>query len=152
MSEHFKLKAAVMAIVFREGLDSKEILLQKRQNTGFRDGYWDFASSGHLEEGESLTQAMTRELKEEIGIDVKEDKLGFCHLTHLTETEIDINYINCYFIVNEYQGEPQIMEPHKCSDLEWFNLDSLPDTMIPSRRRVLEQVLNKSYYSEDGFK
>lgn len=50
---------------------AKEILLALRKNTGYRDGKYELPG-GHVEEGEDLMQAMVREAKEELMIEVKE--------------------------------------------------------------------------------
>ena len=54
MAEHYRSLVAVMLILEREADGRRELLLQRRQNTGYADGLWDVAVSGHLEEGESL--------------------------------------------------------------------------------------------------
>ncbi len=41
-------------VIFRRG---DEVLLQLRQNTGYRDGYWATAAAGHVEEDESVFAA-----------------------------------------------------------------------------------------------
>ncbi|MGH7241490.1 MAG: NUDIX domain-containing protein, partial [Candidatus Saccharimonadales bacterium] len=43
-SERFQTHVAVFVIIRN---DAGEILLQKRQNTSYLDGYWDFPS-GHV--------------------------------------------------------------------------------------------------------
>jgi len=42
--------------------------LEKRASTGYMDGMWDFAISGHVDENETAAQAVIRASKEEIGI------------------------------------------------------------------------------------
>jgi len=42
--------------------------LEKRASTGYMDGMWDFAISGHVDENETETLAVIRASKEEIGI------------------------------------------------------------------------------------
>ena len=40
------------------------------------------------------------------------------------------------------------MEPEKSSELEWFDLDNLPEQMIEIRKRALENARNSVFYSE----
>jgi 8-oxo-dGTP diphosphatase len=61
----------IAAIIFEN--DKKEILLYLRDNNPdipFPD-YWDLIG-GHLEEGETPEEALVREVKEELDIDLKE--------------------------------------------------------------------------------
>lgn len=52
-----------MLILVRGG----EVLPAERQGTGYADGRWN-VTSGHLEQGETIAQAVIREAREEIGI------------------------------------------------------------------------------------
>ena len=45
MKEHYRTLSAVMLMLMRENNGVKEILLQKRKNTGYMDGYYDCAAS-----------------------------------------------------------------------------------------------------------
>ena len=45
MKEHYRTLSAVMLMLIRENNGVEEILLQKRKNTGYMDGYYDCAAS-----------------------------------------------------------------------------------------------------------
>lgn len=45
MSERFKTLSAAMLLLSRTSGKEEEILLQKRKNTSYMDGYWDFSHS-----------------------------------------------------------------------------------------------------------
>ena len=64
--EHYRSYSAVFPILLREGANGQEVLLHLRQNTGYMDGCWDFAGSGHVDENETARQAVTRECLEEL--------------------------------------------------------------------------------------
>lgn len=51
--------------------EKQEILIERRVNKGLTPGKLDLCS-GHLDNGEVPTQAMLRELKEELGINIEE--------------------------------------------------------------------------------
>lgn len=46
-----------------------QLLLLLRKNTHYCDGMWGFMA-GHVEDGESATEGMIREAREEIGIEL----------------------------------------------------------------------------------
>lgn len=67
MNDKAKVIAAVSAVVLD---DKNRVLLQKRSDVGV----WGLPS-GHIESGESVTQALIREMYEEAGVTVKIKKL-----------------------------------------------------------------------------
>ncbi len=68
MKKRFQIKCAVVLILTKIEEEQEYVLLQKRQNTGILDGKYDISCCGHLEEKETLKEAVIREAKEEIGI------------------------------------------------------------------------------------
>ncbi|WP_245544781.1 NUDIX domain-containing protein [Mobilicoccus pelagius] len=49
-------------------LRGDEVLLQRRQNTGYMDSHWVAGAAGHIEPGETARHAAVREALEEIGV------------------------------------------------------------------------------------
>ena len=146
MKERYQSKIAVFLVLTRETKDGTEILLQRRYNTGFMDGMYDMASSGHVEKGETLSQAVVRESREEIGIELDEHDLELLVLLHPYYDD----YLNVFFKTKKYSGMPQIMESNKCDDLRWFNINDLPDNTIPRIRNVIE-CIKKDIMYDDGY-
>jgi len=120
-------------------------LLHRRQNTGYQNGKWDIAGGGHVEDGETAKTACARECEEELGIGVKTEDLTFIHLSHRFSNR---PYYDIYFLVDKYDGEPFIAEPYKCSEMNWFDINSLPPDIIACRKAVINEWINKRYYSE----
>jgi 8-oxo-dGTP diphosphatase len=68
---------AVYLLLEKEG----KILVACRANTGYLDGHYQ-VPAGHVEESELPTEALIREAKEEIGIDLKPNDLEFVHVSY----------------------------------------------------------------------
>lgn len=146
---HYENPSAVYALMFDE--TKEHILVHKRMNTGKRDGYYDVAASGHVDANEAMTTALVRELREEIGVEVKEIDLTFAVMMHQRYESANLTYYNGYFVVNKYQGEPTVREPHKSAGLKWVPIDNLPDNFIPDRKLALESYLKGIPYIENGW-
>ena len=71
MSERYCCKLVTDLMLTRRNKESGEIeiLLTLRKNTGYRDGEYELPG-GHVEAGEDLMQAMVREAREELLIDI----------------------------------------------------------------------------------
>jgi 8-oxo-dGTP pyrophosphatase MutT (NUDIX family) len=135
--ERYRTLSAVFPVILREQDGKTQVLLARRQNTGYMDGLWDCAGSGHVDEGETASQAVIRECKEELGIEVDPTGVTFAHLCHRLGLNGARTYYDLYFHVKKYTGTLRIAEPDKCSDLQWFDLLSLPADTIVLRREAL---------------
>jgi len=127
--ERLSFKAAVFMIVRDE---QGRVLLQRRAGTEFMNGYYDFPS-GHVDAGESFTEAAVRELVEETGLTAEEEDL---EVLHLNQNYLDTPYINIVFAVKKWGGSPRIMEHDKCDDQRFFAVDSLPEKCTLAVRYV----------------
>jgi mutator protein MutT len=117
------------------------VLLGKRVNTGWMDGFWHIPGGG-LEENESLSHAVAREAKEELAVDVDPSKLKLVHVQHLNKKTLGF-----YFLAHEWKGEPKNNEPDQCSEIGWYAIDALPHDMSPFARNVVESFKAESNYS-----
>lgn len=150
MEKHYKTLSAIFPIILnkKDGDDSVQVLLHRRKNTGYQDGKWDIAASGHVDQGETAKMAVVRECAEELGIDVQSADLSFVHLSHRVSNSGGKTYYDIYFVVNKYNGIPKIMEPDKSSELKWFKISELPNEIIDVRKVVLDYYRDKIQYSE----
>jgi len=142
--ERFKIIPSVYLILIKDD----KILLSRRYNTGFRDGEYSFPA-GHLEGNETFREALVREIEEEIGLKLNLKDLMLVHVMDRKEPKEE--RVDFFFISKKWGGEPKIMEPHKCDDLNWFSLTNLPDNVIPYIRQVINCVLTNKFYSEFGW-
>ncbi len=122
-----------------------KILLHLRKNTGYCDGMWGLVA-GHVEDGESATEGMIREAREEIGIDIH--LMQVVHIMHRKTNRLNIDV---FFDCQTWQGEIQNREPEKCEQLEFFPLSSLPSNIIDYNAMALRHILEGRFYSEHGF-
>ena len=68
--------------LFRKATDGIEVLFQRRSDKVDRfAGKWDIAAGGHINYGESVLDAAMREAREEIGAEIKKDKLELAVIT-----------------------------------------------------------------------
>jgi mutator protein MutT len=112
--------------VYLIGTRGDTVLLGKRQNTGHMDGCWSLIA-GHVDEGESSTRAMIRELQEECGVRIEPNELSLIGSMHHKSPPYD--YINYIFHVDLMNHEPQNVEQHKCESLAFHSVTSLPTPM-----------------------
>lgn len=137
--ERLKLIPAVYLFLVRDG----KVLLSRRFNTGYSDGNYS-TPAGHIEPGETLAECLVREAKEEVGIDIKPARLSLVHVLHREKD----GYMDFFFESSDWEGEARILEPDKCDDLAWFELDKLPGNIAPEVEQALDSYKKKSPYSE----
>lgn len=149
MKERYKVRCAVFLILTKIENNKEYILLQRRYNTGLLDGQYDVSTSGHLEKKETLKEAMIRETKEELGIDINREDLKYVSTMHANFS--DAEYLLVTFATNKYTKTPTIMEKDKCDELKWVDINNLPDNIIETRKIMINNYLNNNIYSEYGF-
>ena len=122
-----------------------EILLLKRQNTWYEDwNYW--LPSWHMDGNETPREAMKREAKEEIGIDLETDNLELVTMMYRKKT--DDERFDFFFVVDKRKWNITNNEPNKCDDLNFFPLDKLPNNTIWYIKKSIHNRKNWIIYDE----
>jgi mutator protein MutT len=146
MGKHLPTNILASYLVLRR--DGK-VLLARRSNTGYWDGSYSLPA-GHVEPGESFTQALVREVGEEIGIQVSSEQARVAHVLHRKSEDGD-ERVDMFYAVEKWEGEIKNLEPKKCDDLSWFLMTELPENTIPYIQQVLKNIQSGVIYSESGW-
>jgi 8-oxo-dGTP pyrophosphatase MutT (NUDIX family) len=139
-------KALVYSAVYGIIRDGDKILLVRRYNTGYKDGFFTFPA-GHVDQGELPHESMLREIVEEIGIRCEAGSLIPVHAMYRI-SDSGRTYVDYFFEISKYGGSPENKEPHKCDKIEWFEMDNIPDNTLPHVKTVLGLLKNNVYLSE----
>ncbi|MEZ9720166.1 8-oxo-dGTP diphosphatase MutT [Vibrio splendidus] len=124
----------VAGIIFNQ--DKSQVFITKRPDDKHKGGFWEFPG-GKVEAGETIEQAMARELDEEIGIKVTEQSL-FEHLEFdYTDKSLKFDFI----LVTDFEQQPYGKEGQQG---EWVDLKSLnqyafPEANLPILERVIKE-------------
>ena len=139
-NNRFSVYAATYLVLIKD----KKILLLRRFNTGWEDGKYTLIS-GHIDGNETISQAMSREAFEETGIKINPEDLEVIHIMHRKSTT---EYIDFFLVPSRWEGIPEIKEKDKADDIQWFNINSLPDNLLPNVSFVLSQINSGKTFSE----
>lgn len=133
------LVAAAYVVLRRLGPDGDEVLLQRREGTGYMDGRWAVLA-GHVDPGESVHEAAVREALEESGVRVDAAALRPVTALHRFERRGPAveQRLDAFFEVTAWDGEPALREADKASAMGWFPLRRLPEPVVPHERMVLD--------------
>jgi 8-oxo-dGTP pyrophosphatase MutT (NUDIX family) len=110
-----------------------KILLLRRFNAQWENGKYS-TIAGHLDGHESVIDAAVREAKEEAGITIEPKDLEVVHVMHRRYNPKSKSYrefVLFFLTVKKWKGEPAITEPDKSDDMRWFDIDKLPDNLVP---------------------
>ena len=97
-----------------------QFLLTSRPPGKVYEGYWEFPG-GKLEAGETVAQALSRELHEELGLQIGAVQLWHQQLVDYPHALVRLNFCK----VHEWQGELEMREGQK------FAWQSLPVQVVP---------------------
>lgn len=133
-----------VAIIQRKKQDNSiEYFLTKRPEDVHQGGKWEFPG-GKVEADETVTQALARELKEEVAIEVLTCQ-PFMQIDHLykgttTSKRVHLNI----FIVDNFLGEPCAQEGQ---GEVWCSLAQLVELDFPeANQAIIEKLLEKTQH------
>lgn len=117
-------------------LKNNQLLLGRRRGA-HGSGDWSFPG-GHLEYRENVLECARRELLEETGLQAITLKEG-PWVNNVIDG--DKHYITLFVFVTGYEGEVQLLEPHKCEGWQWFKANELPWPLFPPVASLIEKGL-----------
>jgi ADP-ribose pyrophosphatase YjhB (NUDIX family) len=121
-----EMRSGTNAIIFN---DEGELLLERRSDNGF----WGLPG-GAMEIGESLEQAVKREVAEETGLDVTVGRLIGVYSdpryhTIMSYSDGDlVHFVTVVFECRRRGGELRMSE--ESTDLGYFDVEALPDNVM----------------------
>ncbi len=121
----------VAAVIFKGG----KILLGEDLTKGVNPVYG--VPGGHWESGESLSDAIKREVLEEAGIEIQ--NLQLISVYEFFRQDKNKSYVTIGFQANYKSGELKDESRHTRKNWEWFDLNSLPTNLFPPDKVLIER-------------
>jgi len=114
---------------------SNQILIAKRPNKKHLSGLWEFPG-GKIEKGESPENALIREVKEELNININNKCIA-----PLTFSEFDykkFHLLLLLYVCRRWEGEPMSMEKN---EIKWVKANTLRQYRMPPADDSLIYIL-----------
>ena len=117
-------------------IDKKgNILLQKRSaNKKMWPNMWDVKVGGHVDSNEFGRQALIRETKEELGIEINDDDIKYLICSTSVNKNgniIDKHYNECYLITKDIDIEKINLQKEEVAEVKFF-----------TKKEILERISN----------
>jgi len=133
-SDRSLVQVAVGVLVRADGA----FLLTSRPEGKAYAGYWEFPG-GKLEVGETIEEALRRELQEEIGITIQSCELWRTERIDYPHALVQLNFCK----VTQWAGELQMLESQSCT---WQQLPVLVTPVLPGTVPVLQWFAQERSY------
>ncbi|WP_294184351.1 HAD-IIA family hydrolase [uncultured Clostridium sp.] len=133
------VKAGVAGVIFDK---SRKVLLMRRVDNGL----WGIPS-GHVEPGETVEEAIVREIREETGLKVKINRLIGIYSDPISQVfsypdgKIDHFITTCFEC--ETVGGKLIKRGEETLDVNYFDLSHLPKNLLPMHPTWLRDAIHK---------
>lgn len=121
--------------IIRRRAGRMQVLLQKRSH--HKDSYpdqWDISSAGHIPAGESWGESAVRELREELGISIPENRLTDIGCRRIDRDDIfhgepfcDRQISKIFLLPLDLEEGSFVPQKEELSEVRWYDLDSAID-------------------------
>ena len=132
-----EIRVGTSAAIFNE---SGQVLLERRSDNG-----WWGVPGGAVDIGESVEQAIVREVFEETGLHVRVKRLVGVYsdpMNHTIARYPDgsvVHNVTSFFECERLSG--QIRMSAESTDLRYFSVDALPEDFLPGHRVRIQDAL-----------
>jgi 8-oxo-dGTP diphosphatase len=118
------------AIIYKDD----KILIAQRKENDTHSLQWEFPG-GKVEEGESPSESIIREIKEELDIHISPDNVFDVVYHKYEKRNIILIVYNCTYL----SGEPRAIE---CNDFKWIDIKSMQDFEFTAADTHIVKKLN----------
>lgn len=127
----------VAAAIICDCLEDKKSILAVARGSGEFQGWWEFPG-GKIEEGETAEQAVVREIKEELSVDIQLGEL--LSIIEYDYPEFKL-IMHCFWA--EILGEQNIVL-NDAQESKWLNKENLKDLKwLPADIALLDKIEEK---------
>ena len=120
------------AIIRKNG----KILIAQRKADSFLAHHWEFPG-GKIEKGETLEDCLVREVREELGIEIRPVQLLQKKEYIYPEKTVLLDFYLCDWV----SGEPQKLD---CQDFAWVQTDDFKEFQFPKGdEEILKELCQK---------
>jgi 8-oxo-dGTP diphosphatase len=129
--------------------DGSVLLARRNAHRSTYPGLWSF-SGGHVEPGETLIEALVREVREEVGI--TQTSFSFAVMIvdpNASETDPATYYL---YVVAAWDGGEPALVGDEHTELRWFKLDDafeLVDLALDEYRPVFRDMISRRHPEGD---
>lgn len=103
------------------------------------NGLWH-VPGGAIELGETLEEALAREVREKTSLEISEPKLfdvkASVHMIYPNQDEV--YYTDIVYIVEDYSGA--LKQDEESTELKWFKIEELPEIM-PTQSGYIQKFI-----------
>jgi len=127
--------------------DGKVLLGKRHENPKKASSKLDGAGTwtmpgGKLDFGESFEECAKRETLEETGIILNTIDV-ICVNQDMTDTA---HFITVGLFSDDFEGEPEVLEPDTITEWGWFDVDDLPDPLFFPSAKIFANYKQKKFY------
>lgn len=122
--------------------NNSKVLLQKRcKEKKLYPGMWDITVGGHISSGEEAIDALARELKEELGLNIEDYDVNYMGMT---KEELLNNGINSkevvfiYLVKEDIDINNIVLQVEEVSEVAWFNKKEFEE--LVQSKKIIEHV------------
>ncbi|MGL5870869.1 MAG: 8-oxo-dGTP diphosphatase MutT [Xenococcaceae cyanobacterium] len=116
--------------------DRRQILIDRRRNTGDMAGLWEFPG-GKIEPDETVEECIQREILEELAIEIEVIE----PLIEIEHTYPNFRVTLFVYFCHHISGEPQ---PIECDEVRWVNVSELNRYTFPEANlQIIQELQNR---------
>lgn len=125
-----------IGVIWKDG----QVLVQQRPNEGLLGGLWEFPG-GKQEPNESIVETVSREIQEELGLDVQVKELITTVNHAYSHFKITLHAYHCEYVSGT-------AEPKASQECRWVDLAELSKFAFPKANKVILELLLEQHQAE----